>query len=93
MSEVALFSYFFIQVMQQAVCEPVVKRRILCEERKVLFKGKFSFTVAGTFDSTPVAVERVNKGNISQCVPSVLLALNDVNVLRVLHLEEDLEYR
>ena len=82
--------------MQQAVCETVVKRRILCEERKVLFKGKFSSTVAGTFDSTPVAVERVKKGNISQCVPSVpsvLLALNDVNVLRVLHLEEDLEYR
>ena len=79
--------------MQQAVCETVVKRRILCEERKVLFKGKFSSTVAGTFDSTQVAVERVIKDNLGQCVPSELLALNDVNVLRVLHSEEDLEYR
>jgi len=58
-----------------------------------LFKGKFSSTFPGTFDLTPVAVERVEKGNVDQSVPSLLLALNDVNVLRILHLEEDLEYR
>ena len=57
-----------------------------------MFKG-FSSTFPGTFDLTPVAVERVEKGNVDQSVPSLLLALNDVNVLRILHLEEDLEYR
>ena len=72
---------------------PVICRRLHFDVSQVLFTGHFSSFFAGTFDSIAVAVERVKKDSVELVVSSALLELNHVNVLRVLHYEEDLEYR
>lgn len=59
----------------------------------MLRTGKFSSFVTGTFDGKMVTVERVKKVNVDKAVAVEILKLNRLNVVSVLHSEQNLDYR
>ena len=66
---------------------------IRCSVNQLLRTGKFSSLFTGTFNSQVVTVERVMKVHEDHTFPAILLKLNHLNVVKVLHSEEDLIYR
>ena len=60
----------------------------------LLKTGNFSSVFSGIFCERSVAVERVKKVQlVDQMIPETLLKLKHMNIVKVFHSEEDLEYR
>ena len=59
----------------------------------MLKTGKFSSFFAGTLNGKVVTVEQVKKVHPDMSVAAEILKLNHLNVVSVLHSEEDLDYR
>ena len=70
-----------------------IARTILYDLNQLLRFGNCSSRFSGTCRNKAVVVERIKKAHVDQAVLAHLLQLKHVNVTKVFHTEEDIEFR